>query len=51
MRIKSFRNATIESLQEALSNMDLSRYKNIILHVGGHDIDDKINLTAFREKI
>ena len=50
MRIKSFRNAKIEALQPALSQMDLSRYKNIILHVGGHDIDGEIILTAFREK-
>ena len=38
MRIKSFRNAKIEAQQSALSKIDLSRYKNIILHFGGHDI-------------
>ena len=42
----SIRNAKIEALQSALSKMDLSRYKNIILHVGGNYIDEKINLTA-----
>ena len=30
--------------------MDLSRYQTIILHVGGHGIDDNISQTLFRQK-
>ena len=30
--------------------MDLSRYQNIVLHVGGHDVDAKINRASFRDK-
>ena len=44
VRIKS------EDLQKYLSSMDLSRYKNIIMHVGGHDVDDHISQNAFDEK-
>ena len=50
VRVKSHRNAKIEDLQKSLSSMDLSRYKNIIMHVGGHDVDDHISQTAFDEK-
>ena len=30
--------------------MDLSRYENIVLHIGGHDIDDRINHSEFKHK-
>lgn len=50
VRIKSFREATIEDLHESLVKMDLSRYKNIIIHIGGHDIDNKISQNSFKEK-
>ena len=30
--------------------MDLSRYANIVLHVGGHDIDARIKLSEFKQK-
>lgn len=29
--------------------MDLSRYKEIVLHIGGHDIDDNISQNSFKE--
>ena len=50
VRVKSYQNAKIEDLQESLSSMDLSRYKNIIIHVGGFDVDDSIGQTSFSEK-
>ena len=50
VRIKSFRKAKIENLKDSLTQMDLSRYKNIILHIGGHDVDSGISQTSFREK-
>ena len=50
VRVKSFREAKIENLHESLLKMDLSRYKNIIIHIGGHDVDSKISLQSFREK-
>lgn len=31
--------------------MDLARYKNIILHIGGHDIDAKITQDNFKAKL
>ena len=36
VRVKSFREAKIENLHESLLKMDLSRYKNIVIHTGGH---------------
>ena len=50
VRIKSFKGAKIDDLKHELAKMDLSRYENIVLHVGGHDIDANISQTAFREK-
>ena len=50
VRVKSFRGATIDNLKSELAEMDLSRYQNIILHVGGHDIDANISQTLFRQK-
>lgn len=50
VRVKSFKKAKIENLQEALSKMDLSRYKSIVLHIGGHDVDAKISQNSFKEK-
>ena len=50
VRVKSFQNAKIDSLKDKLTNMDLSRYEKIILHIGGNDIDEKITHTAFKNK-
>ena len=50
MRVKSFRNAKIDDLKDSLDKMDLSCYKNIVIHIGGHDIDTNINTSTFREK-
>ena len=44
-----FQQSQIETLEEKLSEMDLSRYKNVILRVGGHDVDNKINLDLFKD--
>ena len=30
--------------------MNVSRYKNIIIHVGGHDVDANIDQNSFREE-
>ena len=49
-RVKSFNKAKIETLEEKLSNMDLSRYANIVLHIGGNDIDSRISLSQFKQK-
>ena len=49
-RVKSFYKANIETLEEKLSHMDLSRYENIVLHIGGHDIDARINHSEFKQK-
>ena len=46
VRVKSYQNAKIDDLQDSLSNMDLSRYQSIILHVGGHDVDNHIGLAS-----
>ena len=50
VRVKSFKAVKIETLKEALTNMDLTNYKNIVLHVGGNDVDSKISTNSFREK-
>ena len=50
VRVKSFKGAKINDLKHELAKKDLSRYENIVLHVGGHDIDANISQTAFREK-
>ena len=50
VRVKSFNKAKIETLQENLSRMDLSRYKHIILHIGGHDIDAQITPDDFKKR-
>ena len=50
MRVKSFRDTTIENLHESLVEMYLSRYKHIVIHVGGHDIDKDISPDSFKEK-
>ena len=49
-RVKSFYQAKIETLEEKLSHMDLSRYENIVLHIRGHDIDARINHSEFKHK-
>ena len=50
LSVKSFNKAKIETLEEKLSNMDLSRYANIVLHIGGNDIDSRISLSQFKQK-
>ena len=50
VRVKSFQNAKIDSLKDKVTNMGLSRYDKIILHIGGNDIDEKITQTAFKNK-
>ena len=48
--LKSFRNAKIKTLRDKITKMELSRYKNIIIHVVGHDVDAKIDQNSFREE-
>ena len=50
VRVKSFKGATIDDLKSQLASMDLTRYQNTILHIGGNDIDANISLNSFREK-
>ena len=50
VRVKSFKNATIDFLNDKLCKMDLSRYRNVILHIGGHDVDAKIDPNTFKDK-
>ena len=33
-----------------MSKMDLSRYQDIVIHIGEHDIDGNIKPAAFRQK-
>ena len=51
VRVKSFNNSTIATLQEKLSKMDLSRYQNVVLHAGGYDVDKKIDQPIVQSKI
>ena len=48
--MKSYNKAKIETKQEKLSEMDLSRYENIVLHIGGHDVDAKTKPEEFKVK-
>ena len=50
VRVKSYKSAKIDTLKDALVKLDFTRYKNIVLHVGGNDIDGKITASSFREK-
>ena len=50
VRVKSLKAVKIETLKEALTNMDLTNYRNIVLHVGGNYIYGKISTNSFREK-
>ena len=50
VRVKSFKSAKIDDLKDSLSKMDLSRYQDIVIHIGGHDIDGNIKPAAFRQK-
>ena len=47
--MKSFSWVKIDDLKHNLSQMYLSRYQNIVLHVGGHAVDANINRTSFRD--
>ena len=48
--IRSYKSVKIEHLKDSLAKMDSTRYKNIVLHVGGNNIDSKISANLFREK-
>ena len=50
VRVKSYPQAKIETLEENITNMDLSRYEKIVLHVGWHDMDAKIKPSDFKIK-
>ena len=50
VKVKSFQKIKIEAFHQTMTKMDLSRYENIIIHVGGYDIDENISLNSFREK-
>ena len=50
VRVKSFSGVKIDDLKHKLSQMKLSRYQNIVLHVGGHYVDAYINRTSFRDE-
>ena len=50
VRIKHFKNAKIDTLKDKLSKMDLAHYKQIVIHVGGHDADANISQNSFRNK-
>ena len=50
VRIKHFKNAKIDTLKDKLSKMDLAHYKQIVIHVGGHDVDANISQNSFRNK-
>ena len=47
---QSERNSHSDDLKTEMTKMDLSRYQNCVLHVGGHDIDAKISRTSFEGK-
>ena len=40
---KSLRKAKIENLKDSLTKIDFSRYRIIILHICGHDVDSGIS--------
>ena len=46
----SFKSAKIDDLKDSLGKMDLSRYIEIVIHIGGHDIDGNIKPAVFRQK-
>ena len=50
VRVKSYNKANIETLQEKFTEMDLYRYANIVLHIGGHDVDAKTKPEEFKVK-
>ena len=50
VRVKSFKSAKTDDLKDSLRKMDLSRYKEIVIHIGGHDIDGNIKPAVFRQK-
>ena len=49
VRIKSFKNATIQNLRETLPKMGRSRYLQLILHIGGQDVDANMGKADFQE--
>lgn len=50
VRVKTFFKATIESLTQELSQMDLSVYETVVIHVGEMDIANKLDVEAFKSK-
>ena len=47
--VRSFPDATVESLTEKLENMNIDNCKTVILHVVGNDADAEIDLDTFSE--
>ena len=50
VKVKGFIKAKIKTLEENLTKMDPSRYDNISLHIGGHDVDAKVGPAEFKFK-
>ena len=50
IRVKHFKDAKIDTLKDASTKMDLSVYKNIVLDVGGYDVDQKMNVNTYGAK-
>ena len=48
--MRSFPDATIDSLKSKLSGYNMDQCKTILLHVGGNDADNGTNLETFAEK-
>ena len=47
--VRSFTGATIERLENKLNNYNIERCKTIIIHVGGNDADQGVDLKTFTE--
>ena len=47
--VRSFSGATIERLENKLNNYNIERCKTIIIHVGGNDADQGVDLKTFTE--
>ena len=47
--VRSFSGVTIQKLQNNLNNYDINKCETIIMHVGGNDADDGLELANFRD--
>ena len=47
--VRSFSGATIHTLQNKLKQYDISKCETVIVHVGGNDADDGLELELFRD--